>query len=276
MYQVVDTFPGLINALHLTETTTNLFLPSDGEDLRQRIKRTRALAIDFDGTASLTTSHPYGLDRFLPAEVAAREQERRKLYTGLDLHNDDERWDVLESGWVTQAVETWVQAQLEEHHFVSAGQACSLRPGVDDLFALFEKRIVISFGFVDIIRHALVAHGLKSEIGAMLLDFVEGRLTGGHGQIMTTARKHDHLQGFCGRHGLERGHVIAVGDTFGDRKLFRYGGVSVFMIPLTDGGELDLKPSRRKALELLWPYIDIVTTGDFSLLVQLLKEVRAS
>jgi len=275
-------------------TSTDLVISSlEMPDLLVRLGLCRLGAFDFDGT--LTGKQQYAtqwnrLDIHLLPELQQAAMDDREQYL-LRKKDDDhhpeagEDWWVAhipkenlpctEAAWLSRSIERYARSGMTQAMVNAAGRERILRPGTSNLLALFEKRIIISFGIEQFIRACLQTNGLTADIAANRFRFDEqSRLIGYHTNVVASLSKKTALERYMTIQGFKPHEVFAIGDAVTDIEMMQPDGFNVLLMPKNDH-DAKWVAFRRNHLPTLWPKITMILVSDtLNTMVELINMAR--
>lgn len=248
----------------------------DDPEFHAGLKKAVAVIADFDGTLTKYGSHWYNLAHFMPDQYRQEQEDEREKYHLYGHTVSEEEAAIVDEEWVRSNVDWFTRAGLTEDQLKAAGGFCEPREGLQEFFNLFSKRAVVSYGIVPCIDHFFTRAEVRDRphfIGATNVALNDGRYS--TEEIVTPSKKGIMADRFLAAHGLTSPEALRIGDSWGDRFLFRDDAVNIFMMPLDEPDEGTLN-GRMRAIEKLWDQIplNVLLHDSLSPLNAYIKNVR--
>jgi len=189
-----------------------------------------AAVFDFDGTlisSEYTAAFVVLMQHPLVSDVMVTElEDLTRKYIGLYRSDSMSLHD--EIAWVEAAAEIFSRHELREQVIDDVFSGVAVRPGVRECWVKLRRRGVpigvVSYGFAPFIRSILRQNGLlEMTSGVMAQELIfddAGRCSGWtSGSAAIPRYKGLRSVAFASAYGVNRGQILAVGDSSGDKNL---------------------------------------------------------
>jgi phosphoserine phosphatase len=218
----------------------------------------QGVAMDFDGTLTSGWSQWFFLQECMPSWYTLKQQRHREEYHRIMHTMTEEEALLYDEGWVRQNLQWFNNQGLGHKDFFRTGIRCPSRGGIHELFTLFKKRAIVSYGIDLCIRGFLSANTLSVEyIGATRLIFEDEHSGFTVEDMVVTGNKGQYLNRFLTTNELTGPQVLRIGDSWGDRHLFGKDSMNVIIFPPGEP-EGDVQRGRREAIKKLWDTVPLI------------------
>ncbi len=182
----------------------------------------------------------------------------------------------VEGAWVARSVKRFEQQAVMDSTFAHIGKHMTLRDGARDLFALLEKRLVISMGIEQLIAASLQHNGMSAGVIATRLVFnKENTVSGCHRNVVVSTSKGVAHRRFVELSEMRVKHHLVLGDSYFDIHMMPQGAFNVWIVPHSDVDN-GLVNYRDAHFEIMLDRATIVLYSNSLLpLVMLIREARA-